>query len=235
MAPPDYKIPELDLSEVTFVELLQELEDEHSKYSKLENPRNCVVRARWLEKDCVVKVFHHIPREDAHTPDHEPDPFTNETRAYSRLKARGFCERGDIPDVYGVIKQINPRSEGWEKILYNFFEDDTRPSAIVIEYIPNSGIINLPNFSYAALKKLRHILAEMHEAWVEHSDPYPRNMLLQEGTGRALWIDFDVARTYTPGMVTERQRSWFVGELNVMDQFIEALVSTESLSFIMQN
>lgn len=134
-----------------------------------------------------------------------------------------------------MIKQINPWSEGWEKILYTFFEDHARPNAVVIEYVPNSGIIDLPNFSDAALRKLRHILTEMHEAWVCHADTYPRNMLLQEGTGRALWIDFDSAQTYTPGMVTERQRSWFVSDLSLTDQFMEDLVSPESLSFNVQN
>lgn len=56
MVPPDYEIPELDLSELTFVELLRELEDEDDKHSKPENSRTCIFRARWQEKDCVVKV-----------------------------------------------------------------------------------------------------------------------------------------------------------------------------------
>ncbi|KAJ5191970.1 uncharacterized protein N7498_010955 [Penicillium cinerascens] len=229
--PPDYEIPELDLSELIFVELLQEPEDLSDKYRKEEYRRACVSRARWQEKDCIVKVFHPTPPGLIFPAHRQVDPFTNETRAYSRLKARGFCERGDIPDVYGVIKQINPASEGWG-FLRPYFEDGPRPNAIVIEYVPNSRIIDLSNFSDEALRNLRHILTEMHEAWVYHGDPYPRNMLLQEGSGRALWIDFGSAQTYAPGIVTERQRSWFVSEVRLMDEFIEELTFDHKLGKI---
>lgn len=73
MAPPDYKIPELDLSAVTFVELLRELEDEEDKHSKPENPRTCIFRARWQEKDCVVKV---VSRSMPHKLIFIPDIFS---------------------------------------------------------------------------------------------------------------------------------------------------------------
>lgn len=92
-----------------------------------------------------------------------------------------------------MIKQINPASEGWD-FLRPYFEDVPRPNAVVIEYVLNSRIVDLPNVSDEALRKLRHILIEIHEAWVYHGDPFPGNMLLQEGTGRALWIDFGSAR-----------------------------------------
>lgn len=173
-----------------------------------------------------------MPPDDAYPDDRQVDPLTNETCAYSRLKARGFCERGDIPDVYGVIKQVYPGSKGWEEILYYYFQDRPRPSAIVIEYIRNSRTIDLSNFSDEALRKLRHILTEIHEAGVCLEDLYPRNMMVQEGTDKVFWINFGSAQTFTPGKINENQLSWFAFDLKLMDEFIETLVNVQSLSFI---
>lgn len=84
-------------------------------------------------------------------------------------------------------------------------------------------MIDLSNFSRERLKKFKEILAEIHRAWVRHADDLPRNMMVQDGTGRPLWIDFDRAQTYTPGVITDRQRSWFEDEREYIEEFAESL------------
>lgn len=150
--------------------------------------------------------------------------FSTESRAYCRLKARGLCERGSVPDFYGVIRDIEPLANpSWRQYLQCFADEQEKPSATLIEYIPDIRMIDLSNFSKERLEKFQEILAEIHEAWVLHGDFFPRNMMVQDGTGRTLWIDFDRAQTYTPGVITDRQRSWFKEEREYIEEFAEFL------------
>lgn len=55
---------------------------------------------------------------------------------------------------------------------------------------------------------LLEILHKIHDAGVCHSDPYPRNMVVQPETDRVLWIDLDRAQTVSDGSITNRQGSW---------------------------
>ncbi|KAK4910680.1 hypothetical protein LTR66_017414 [Elasticomyces elasticus] len=150
--------------------------------------------------------------------------FSCESRAYCRLKARGICDRGSIPDFYGVIRDIEPLANpGWQQHLQCFADEPQKPNATLIEYIPSIRMIDLSNFSHEKVEKLKSILAEIHEAWVLHGDNFPRNMMVQDGTGRPLWIDFDRAQTYMPGVITERQRGWFTFEREYIEEFAEFL------------
>lgn len=75
--PPDYEIPELDMFELTFAELLQEPEDLSDKYRKEEYRRACVSRARWQEKDCIVKmVSKSVPHKLICIPDILVSPYS---------------------------------------------------------------------------------------------------------------------------------------------------------------
>jgi hypothetical protein len=149
--------------------------------------------------------------ERSRVPKHrEIDVFKCESRAYSRLKARGVCQRGSVPDFYGVIEQIDPAD--WQPHLGKFLEDRLRPNAVLIEYVPNMREIDVPTFSEYRIRRLREILTEIHDAGVYHADPYPRNMMVQvqENTERCLWIDFDCAQTFSPDSITPRelQQEW---------------------------
>lgn len=107
-----------------------------------------------------------------------------------------------------------------------FLGDKLSPNAILIEYIPNMQPIDLDNFSSQYLRELSHILEDIHLAGVLHGDPKPRNMMIARNQGRALWIDFDSAQTFSESLST-RQRAWVEEENEMMHYFAKALVSTD--------
>lgn len=42
---------------------------------------------------------------------------------------------------------------------------------------------------------------------------------------RVLWIDFDSTQTFPEGLLSSEQKIWIEEEVEMMDYFIEALVS----------
>lgn len=162
-------------------------------------------------------------KSDAENPLIEHNIFVCESRAYRRLKDRGLCDKGFVPQFYGTIEQIQPKS--WRPHLDMFLQHELLPNAILIEYIPNMQMMDLRTFSTNRLHKLANILKEIHAAKVLHRDPYPRNMMVVPGDpDRVLWIDFDRAQTYS-GPLTPRQQEWFEFEVELMKEFVEGLVS----------
>ncbi len=160
---------------------------------------------------------------DAENPLIEHNLFICESRAYRRLKEKGFCDKGTVPQFFGTIEQIQP--DLWKPHLDMFLEHELLPNAILIEYIPRMQMIDLPTFSTDRLNKLVGILEEMHNTKILHRDPYPRNMMIVPGNpDRVLWIDFDRAQTYSAPL-TKRQREWFHDEDQLMKEFAEGLVS----------
>lgn len=156
----------------------------------------------------------------------ESNPFVNEHAAYQRLKAKGLCARGVVPDFYGTITNIQPTH--WPS-LHMFLEDKLPPNAVLIEYIPNMLSINLSNFSKYRLAKLHRILDDIHQAGVLHGDPKPRNMMICPGEqGRVLWIDFDSAQTFSESVPSARQETWVEEEVEIMNYFVEVLVGFQS-------
>ena len=67
--------------------------------------------------------------------------FAVEKNAYRRLKAEGFCERGVIPDFYGVTECIDPRE--WAPHLDMFLDDPWPPNAVLIEYVADMHQMDL--------------------------------------------------------------------------------------------
>lgn len=65
-----------------------------------------------------------------------------------------------------------------------------------MEYIPDLEEINLDTYTEDRVRAVRDILHKTHEAHIYHGDVYPRNMRVQLGTGRVVWIDFDKAQTF---------------------------------------
>lgn len=161
-------------------------------------------------------------------PDREVNLFISESTAYQRMKVEGLCDRGIIPDFYGIIRKIQPAV--WPT-LNMFLHDKLPPNAIFIEYVPNAQSLDLSNYSEKRLAKLREILDDIHKAKVLHGDPMPRNMMVSLGEQeRVLWIDFDSAQTFLDGNLSPKQESRIEEEIELMGYFVEALVSSRILA-----
>ncbi|KAJ9223571.1 hypothetical protein DTO271D3_5887 [Paecilomyces variotii] len=192
---------------------------------KLKESENSVVfKVAVHGKICVMKVYHTRCRTDCDPTDYEIDLFICESTAYRRLKAKGLCKRGVIPDFYGTITNIQPNS--WPD-LHMFVGDKLPPNAVLIEYVANMQQISLDNFSELRLEKLRRILDEIHQAKVLHGDPKPRNMMVVSGEqeqDRVLWVDFDSAQTFPEEEpLSPKQELWFREEVEMIEYFNEAL------------
>jgi hypothetical protein len=194
----EYQAPEIDLAEVTPVELLDESDDSR------------VFRGRWRGKDCVLKIVRfespleepsliwmqcHFHEKPSVYRDYETDPFLRESQAYCRLKAFSLCEKGHIPDFYGLIKDIDLKTEGWEPHLEAFAGEPEFPNALVIEFFPNLRPFELSTYSAERADQLKTTVVEIHKAGVLHDDVRQRNTKVQEETNRARLIDFDRAMT----------------------------------------
>ncbi|KAK2806784.1 hypothetical protein FQN50_005646 [Emmonsiellopsis sp. PD_5] len=203
------EIGEVKSSDVTFLEKLKE-----SEYS-------VVFKVAVKGRICVIKVYHDRGPSDCDPPDREVNLFVCESTAYQRMKAKGLCKQGVVPDFYGTVTNIQPSL--WPS-LHMFLEDKLPPNAVLIEYIPNMKQVDLSNFSKPRLAKLRRILDDIHQARVLHGDPKPRNMMISMGKqARVLWTDFDSAQTVSEDLVSSRQETWFKEEVEMMDYFVEAL------------
>lgn len=122
--------------------------------------------------------YHDRAPSDCDSPDFDVNLFICESTAYQRMKAKGLCKRGVIPDFYGTVTKIKPTL--WPN-LHMFYEDKLPPNAIIIEYIPNMQPMCLSNFSKDYLDRFRHILDDIHQAGVLHGDAKPRNMMISRG------------------------------------------------------
>ncbi|CAG7949299.1 unnamed protein product [Penicillium nalgiovense] len=152
------------------------------------------------------------------------------SRAYSRLKARGFCERGSVPDFYGVVENIDPEAEGWQPELKKFYgrtfpqglDPKARANGVLMEYIPDVNVFELSNYTEQRAHKLQELLTEIHEAGIVHLDPYPRNVLIQGDSDRVLWIDFELAQIFDPE--NPKHPRLFDDESLFIGAFVEALI-----------
>ncbi|GLA28135.1 hypothetical protein AnigIFM63326_005703 [Aspergillus niger] len=199
-------------SEIDFLETLQE------------SKNSVVFKVTFQGKPCVLKVqYHDRGPSEFDPPDREVNLFIAESTAYQRLKSKGFCNRGVIPDFYGTIRNIQPAL--WPG-LSMFLGDKLPPNAILIEYIPNMQAIGLSKYSERRMAKFRRILDDIHEANVLHGDPMPRNMMVSVSGDeeRVLWVDFDSAQTFPEDGSHPRQKVWVEGEDELVDYFIAALV-----------
>ncbi|PYI10983.1 hypothetical protein BO78DRAFT_304145, partial [Aspergillus sclerotiicarbonarius CBS 121057] len=192
----------ISLLEISFIE-----EIKNSSFS-------CVFRVLWHGKECILKV-----PSPADPPSREINLFRCESTAFIRLQQRGLCNRGYVPGFYGLIEHIKPAD--YLPYLKDFLGDN--PNAILLEYVPDIHPIGLENLSKRRLYKLQSILSEIHDAGSIHGDPYPGNIMVQESSDRALWIDFDRAQTFTPQSMNRRHMNWLEEEAEMMDYFVNAL------------
>ncbi|KAL4929520.1 uncharacterized protein BDV17DRAFT_56874 [Aspergillus undulatus] len=176
--------------------------------------------------DHRYQKYHGSQPSEHDPPDCEVNPFVCEsTIAYARLKAKGLCKKGVVPEFYGVVRNIQPTK--WA-FLNMFINDILAPNAILIEFIPNLHQIDLSNFSKPRLAKLRRILDEIYEAGVVHCDVKPRNMMVslaeQDGQDRVLWIDFGSAQELpAQGSRTPKQERRLGHKIELVDYFVDAL------------
>ncbi|RAK99280.1 uncharacterized protein BO80DRAFT_456602 [Aspergillus ibericus CBS 121593] len=205
------------LSEVIFVDQLKR------------SPVSCVFRTIWRGKDCVLKVpllRERRPRARKR----EIDPFKCESAAFIRLQEHGLCDRGYVPEFYGLVEQIKPAD--YLPHLKDFLQDTIYPNAVLMEYIPDIQPIDLSTFSEQRIHQLHQILREIHSTGVHHGDPYPRNMMVQTTSDRVSWIDFDRAQTFTPQSVQPYQLDWLDHEKKMMEYFVEALMADAKIGRI---
>ena len=123
--------------------------------------------------------YHYLAPSPNDPPARDINTFRCETNAYRRLKAKGFCKRGVIPDFYGAIECIDPRE--WGPHLDMFLDDSWSPNAVLIEYVADMHQMDLSTFSKSRLASLRAILGEIHDAKAYHRDADPRNMTVVSG------------------------------------------------------
>ncbi|KAJ5728600.1 kinase-like domain-containing protein [Penicillium malachiteum] len=119
-------------------------------------------------------------------------------------------------------------------VVQHFARDKLKPSAILLEYLPNAECLNCVNYSDALYAHAPEGLKEIHSAGVHHRDIYPRNMLLVHGnTDRLVWIDFDVATTFTDPGTEQKARSDY--EIALVKGLGDALARAPSLPMNVSN
>ncbi|PGH13238.1 hypothetical protein AJ79_03797 [Helicocarpus griseus UAMH5409] len=164
------------------------------------------------EQQCVMKVHHgRGPRRYYEPKDRELDIDILETTAYRRLKERGICDQGIVPQFFGTMDNFDAKL--CHPHLDVFVNDEYPPSAIFLEYIPNLEMLHLHNYTEARMKNFLVGIRKINRALVEHGDIKPRNMLIvKDDPERTVWIDFDRASTYHEHLITDREKVFLAKE-----------------------
>lgn len=118
-----------------------------------------------------------------------------ESQAYQRLQAHGVCSQGRVPKFYGTIEDLDPGLFGSQ--LAAFENDKQKPSAILLEYLPEAEPLTKNNIREGFVQLGLDGLEKIHAAGVIHNDPYPDNVVVSED--RLVWIDFDTAIVFPEG------------------------------------
>ncbi|OGM49942.1 hypothetical protein ABOM_001613 [Aspergillus bombycis] len=123
-----------------------------------------------MDKKYALKLLHNNGDPGYTEKGRDLNRFRCESKAYEKLLTSGVCERGFVPKFYGYINQIDPAA--FHPTFQHFAQDQ--------------------------LNRAIEGMKEIHSAGVHHRDIYPKNLLLVHGnTDRLVWIDFDVAMTFT--------------------------------------
>ncbi|KZT34372.1 hypothetical protein SISSUDRAFT_1052930 [Sistotremastrum suecicum HHB10207 ss-3] len=175
----------------------------HYEYSKHSDYRARVFKARanWdnFEGTVVMKLFHSDePAEDCSL-DRSLDLFERESNAYARLLHHGICSKGVVPHCHGSYR-FPPTWKSDLRFtsdphfpLASFINDIEPPVALVLEYLPGVRPLSPWNITPELAEEIMAALKRIHEAYVLHSDLYPRNILIKKD-GSPCWIDFDAAQ-----------------------------------------
>ncbi|KAL2816097.1 hypothetical protein BJX63DRAFT_420098 [Aspergillus granulosus] len=170
---------------------------------------------------CAMKLFHNNGDPGFAENGRDLDRFRCELNTYRNLRKHHVCEQGFVPYFYGHINQIDPVT--FQPILQHFVDDKNHPSAILLEYLPNAESLNCENYSDARYQHAIDGMKQIHKAHVHHQDIYPKNILFVPATPeRVVWVDFDVATTFSSVGPDEERRSQYEDTLVV--EFGEFLV-----------
>ncbi|KAM3463941.1 hypothetical protein NHJ6243_002903 [Beauveria neobassiana] len=186
--------------------------------------RVSVYKVKKDDQVCLMKVFRGQGNPKTSDPDEEPCLFLREFKAYKLLKEKGFCDRGVVPDFYGIAREIDVLL--WP-FLSPFVNDKFRSDAVFIEYIPNAEPCQISNFSDHNLARFAQVLSEFHQMGLLHGDSLPRNMLVvkQEPRDRIVWIDFDCSQIVQRGKCQDYTETKFIQEEELMTKFVEFLLT----------
>lgn len=175
----------------------------------------------------ALKLFHNNGDPGYTEKGRDLNRFRCELNAYKKLLTSGVCARGFVPKFYGYINRMNPAA--FHPALQSFARDKLKPRAILLEYLPNAESLNCVNYSDALYPQAIEGMHEIHRAGVHHQDIYPKNLLLVRGNpDRLVWIDFDVATTFTD--FGPEQLARYDYEIALVKGFAEALVWVPLLS-----
>ena len=120
--------------------------------------------------------------------------FRCELNAYHNLREYGVGGRGFVPAFYGHIDRVDPSA--FHPPLTHFANDKYQSRAILLEYLPCAERLNCENYSDDLFRYAVEGIKQIHDAFVHHHDIYPKNMLVVSST-RIVWVDFDVATTFS--------------------------------------
>jgi hypothetical protein len=155
--------------------------------------------------------------------------YRSEANAYQNLQKFGVCDRGHVPHFYGSLERLDPAL--FAPHLDIFLRDKQPPSAILLEYLSNAQQLNCENYSEERMDKAVTGITEIHSAYVEHNDPYPKNILIVPGSlERVVWIDFDIAITYNVESLTFAEKQGLDYETEVVKSFGRLLVGSHAAS-----
>ncbi|GAB1198180.1 hypothetical protein APSETT444_007488 [Aspergillus pseudonomiae] len=144
----------------------------------------------------ALKLFHNDGDPGYTEKGRDLNRFRCESKAYEKLFTSGVCERRFVPNFYGYINEMDP--DAFHPTLQGFAKDKLKPSAILLEYLPDTESLNCVNYSDTLYSQAIEGMKEIHSAGVHHRDIYPKNILIVHGNpDRLVWIDFDVATTFT--------------------------------------
>ena len=148
-----------------------------------------------------------------------------ETTAYTRLKDRGLCDRGIVPNFLGSMRKFDPSA--CLPHLKMFLDDEYLPNAIFLEYITGVEMITLENYTQQRMDNIISGIQQIHKTLVRHRDPKPRNMMVVIGTAeRVVWVDFDRAETYDEHKITSEQEQLIRNEEQIVVDIGDCLVRT---------
>lgn len=136
----------------------------------------------WLDQVVVIKTLNDGLRQDAN--------FANFQRNFqAEAKRLAMCSHP------GIVR------------VNDFFIEDGLPY-MVMDYIPGRTLAQIvfPNHPLpepVAIDYIRQVgaaLNAVHDLGLLHRDVKPQNLILHEGTGRVVLIDFGTAREFSPGL-----------------------------------
>ncbi|EEH42768.2 uncharacterized protein PADG_07588 [Paracoccidioides brasiliensis Pb18] len=107
-----------------------------------------------------------------------------------------------------------------------FRHDAGLPSSILIEHLPKPLVMNCVTYSKERMQRAVIGIQQVHSAFIEHNDPYPKNILIVPGhLERVVWVDLDVAIAYPNDIyIGKNGRSRIEFETEVVKSFGQLLV-----------